>query len=68
MGYNPRGCKESDTTERLHFTTSLHTILLGESQVGIKISWRNINNFRYADDTIIMAESKEPLDEGERGK
>ena len=29
---------------------------LGEAQAGIKISWRNINNFRYADDTILMAE------------
>ena len=28
---------------------------LGESQVGIKISGRNINNLRYADDTILMA-------------
>ena len=34
---------------------------LDESQVGIKISWRNINNLRYADDTIFMAESEEEL-------
>ena len=34
---------------------------LGESQTGIKIAWRNINNFRYADDTTLMAESKEEL-------
>ena len=42
---------------------------LEETQVGIKISGRNINNLRYADDIILMAESKEelePLDEGER--
>ena len=32
---------------------------LDESQAGIKISWRNINNLRYADDTTLMAESKE---------
>ena len=31
---------------------------LDESQAGIKISGRNISNLRYADDTIIMAESK----------
>ena len=31
---------------------------LDESQAGIKISRRNINNLRYADDTILMAESK----------
>ena len=32
-----------------------------ETQVGIKISGRNINNLRYADDTILMAESDEEL-------
>ena len=32
---------------------------LGEPQVGIKIAGGNINNFRYADDTTFMAESKE---------
>ena len=34
---------------------------LGESQAGIKISRRNFNNLRYADDTILMAESEEEL-------
>ena len=34
---------------------------LGEAQAGIKIAGRNINNLRYADDTILMAESKEEL-------
>ena len=34
---------------------------LGEAQAGIKISRRNINNLRYADDTTLMAESKEEL-------
>ena len=34
---------------------------LDEAQAGIKISGRNINNFRYADDTTHMAESKEEL-------
>ena len=34
---------------------------LDESQAGIKIARRNINNLRYADDTILMAESKEQL-------
>ena len=32
-----------------------------EAQAGIKIAWRNINNLRYADDTTLMAESKEEL-------
>ena len=34
---------------------------LYESQAGIKIAGRKINNFRYADDTTLMAESKEEL-------
>ena len=34
---------------------------LEEAQAGIKISGRNINNLRYADDTTFMAESKEVL-------
>ena len=34
---------------------------LEEAQTGIKIAWRNINNLRYADDTTLMAESKEEL-------
>ena len=41
---------------------------LDESQSGIKIARRNINNLRYVDDTTFMAEIKEPLDEGERGQ
>ena len=43
---------------------------LDDSQAGIKIARRNINNLRYADDTSLTAESEEeePLDEGERGK
>ena len=48
---------------------------LEEAQAGIKIAGRNINNLRYADDTALMAESeeeldesKEPLDESERGE
>ena len=38
---------------------------LDEAQAGIKISRRNINNIRYADDITFMAESK---DESERGE
>ena len=44
---------------------------LEETQAGIKIARRNINNVRYADDTTVMAESEEekkPLDESERGE
>ena len=44
---------------------------LDEAQAGIKIARRNINNFRYIDDTTLMAEGEEklePLDESERGE
>ena len=52
---------------------------LEEAQAGIKIARRNFNNLRYAEDTTLMAESKEelksllmkvkePLDESERGE
>ena len=46
---------------------------LEETQAGIKIAGRNINNLRYADDTTLMAEPEEelkiePLDESERGE
>ena len=34
---------------------------LDEAQAGIKISGRNIHNFRYADDTTLMTESEEEL-------
>ena len=34
---------------------------LDEAQAGVKTARRNINNLRYADDTILMAESKEEL-------
>ena len=47
---------------------------LEEAQAGIQIAGRNINNLRYADDTTLMAESKEELkmkvvlEESERGE
>ena len=44
---------------------------LEETQAGIKIAGRNINNVRYADDTTVMAESEEekkPLDDSDRGE
>ena len=45
--------------------------ILDESQDGIRIAWRNINNLRYADDTTLMAgskETKEPPDVFEKGE
>ena len=39
----------------------MRNAVLDEAQTGIKMSRRNINNFKYADDTTLMAESKEEL-------
>ena len=39
----------------------MKTVGLDEAQAGIKIAGRNINNLRYADDTTLMAESKEEI-------
>ena len=39
----------------------MQNIRLDEAQAGIKIARRNINNLRYADDTILMAEREEEL-------
>ena len=51
---------------------SMRNTGLDEAQAGIKLTGRNINNFRSADDTTLMAESedelKEPLYESERGE
>ena len=50
----------------------MRNVGLDEAQAGIKITGRNINNLRYADDTTLMAESEEelkkPLDESERAE
>ena len=45
----------------IRFTYILRNAGLEEAQAGIKIARRNINNFRYADDTTLMAESEEDL-------
>ena len=39
----------------------MRNVGLDEAQAGIKTAGRNINNFRYADDTTLMAEGKEEL-------
>ena len=39
----------------------MRNVGLDDSQAGIKIAKRNINNLRYADDTTLMAESEEEL-------
>ena len=42
-------------------STSLENTRLDEAQAGIKIAGRNISNFRYANDTTLVAESEEEL-------
>ena len=39
----------------------MQNVRLDESQTGIRIAGRNMNNLRYADDTTLMAESEEAL-------
>ena len=39
----------------------MRNVRLDQSQAGIKISGRNINNLKFADDTILMAESEDKL-------
>ena len=39
----------------------IRNTVMEEAQIGMKISWRNINNLRYTDDTTLMAESEEEL-------
>ena len=46
----------------------MQNVGLDEAQALINISGRNINNLRHAGDTTLMAESKEPLNESERGE
>ena len=65
-----QGCILSPCLFDLHAEYIMRNAGLDEAQVGVKISGRNINNLRYADDTTLMAETKEdePLDEGARGE
>ena len=55
----------------VYLTSMQRNTGLDETQAGIKMARRNVNNFKYADDTTFMAESEEelePLDESERGE
>ena len=58
-----QGCVLSpcDTLFNLYVEYIMQNAGLDESQAGIKISGRNVNNLRYADDTTLMAERKEEL-------
>ena len=54
-----QGCLLSRCLFNLYAEYITRNAELGEAQAGIKIARRNINNLRYADDTILMAENKE---------
>ena len=54
-----QGCILSPCLFNLYAEYSMRTAGVDETQAGIKIAGRNINNLRYADDTTLMAESEE---------
>ena len=56
-----QGCILSHCLSKLYAEYIMRNVGLDEAQAGIKIARRNINNLRYADDTILMAESEEEL-------
>ena len=56
-----QGCILSPCLFNLYAEYSMRNTGLEETQAGIKIAGRNINNLRYADDTTLMAESEEEL-------
>ena len=56
-----QGCILSSCVFNLYAEYIMRNAGLDEAQAGIKIARRNINNLRYADDTTLMAESKEEL-------
>ena len=57
----PQGCILSPYLFSLYAECIMRNAGLEEAQAGIKITGRNINNLRYADDTNLMAESEEKL-------
>ena len=62
MGKGVRqGCILSPYLFNLYADYIMRNPGLEEAQAGIKVAGRNINNFRYADDTTLMAESEEEL-------
>ena len=58
---NPQGCILSPCLFNLHEKYVMQNARLDESQVGTKIAERNINSFRYADDTTLKAKTEEEL-------
>ena len=58
IGKGVQGCILSPCLFNLHAEYIMRNAGLDDAQAGIKIARRNINNLRYADDTILMAESR----------
>ena len=56
-----QGCILSPCLFNLYAEYIMRNAGLDEAQAGIKIAGRNVNNLRYADNTTLMAESKEEL-------
>ena len=56
-----QGCIVSPCLFNLYAEYIMRNAELDESQAGMKTAGRNINNFRYVDDTTVMAESKEEV-------
>ena len=56
-----QGCTLSPCLFNLYAEYIMQNAGLDEAQAGIKIAGRNVNNLRYADETILMAESEETL-------
>ena len=63
-----KGCILSHSLFNLYAEYITQNAGVLESQAGIKIAGRNINNLRYADDTTLMAGTEEPINESERGE
>ena len=66
-----QGCILSPCLFNLYAEYIMRNARLNETQIGIKISGKNIKNLRYADDTILTAESEEELKslfDAERGE
>ena len=61
IGRGVQGCILSPCLFNLYAKYIIRNARLAETQAGIKIAGRNINNLRYADDTTLMAESQEEL-------
>ena len=56
-----QGCILSPTLFNVYAVYIMQNARLNKAQAGIKIAGRNINNLRYANDAVLMAESKEEL-------